>query len=228
MSNEFESQGSIKLDLTELGTTSQQKKWLKFFETPIKLLSKLSIFENYLNDVDQDPSNDNFWLKWIKHLQICCKVLPGSAEITATSSGNIFLANYQYGLLEAIVLMAILKQTLPEITILANTTLQPFTGLTQDIIYDSTQAITWLNKGGALLILVPTDSLDSDIQAIIVHSKASIVPINLSRKTNPWLNYLQHSIPLLTSILAIRDCLKHRGETIFYSIGSEITNVSKS
>lgn len=213
MSEDNQETGLIKLDLTEMSMHPDVKKWIRFFEKPLKISAKITTFESYLNDVDQDLSTISFWEKWLKHLQIFCKPIKGSFSAAATSDTLIFIANHPLSLLDCIAVMAMIKQIRPDVKMLGNAYLQPFIGLTNDIVVD----IDAIKSGSALLVFPSV--WNAAIGELILNSAASVIPI-FSHTKKP---YLYHSKPLIASFLSIRTCLKQRGNTLYYSIGKKIS-----
>lgn len=213
MSEETQQNGLIKLDLTELSTEPNSKKWIRFFEKPIKILSKIIIFERYLNDIDQDHSALTFWGKWLKHLQIFCKLLDGSLKEISITNTLIFVANHPSGLIDCIAVTAMIKEIRPDAKILRNPFLQVLTGLTDDFV-ENIETI----KPGAALIIFPS-VWDAAIGKLILNSTASVIPIFSHQRDH----YLYHSNSWIAPFLSIRECLKQRGNTLYYSIGREIT-----
>lgn len=228
MSEEIESVGYIKLDLTELSVKPPIKRWIKFFAKPIKILTKITTFEMYLNDIDQDTTVGTIWEKWLKHLQIFCKPRSGSVKNIPKSGGVIFIANHPLGFLDCVALMAVLKPVRADVKILANPSLQALTGLTDDII-EKTDTEDWLKNGGALLVFpceqvsVVDNAWNPWFGEIILTAQAPVLPIFFHEKNTKLFYYLTQFNPKFSSLLSPRECLKKRGGTIYYSIGKLIT-----
>ena len=215
-------EGLISLDLTAITTNISLKKWLRLFEKPIKSLTKISVFEKYLNQVDHDKSELPYWEKWLRHLQIYCKNSGTNERPISSEGAAIFIANEPLGLLSNIALAAIVTKVRADVKILANSSLQPLFGLTDDLIgmgsFEAgpaiseddevfTESLGWLNNGGALIIFPNDDFAKSMLNKLTLNSPAAVVSVCFHDKNN------RH----LTPLASIRICLRQRGSTILYS-----------
>ncbi len=184
--------GLISLDITTMVSLPLLKKCVRIFEKPIKSFTKISVFEMYLNYVDNDKTSASFWEKWLKHLQIYCKIINSDQPHLAKTGATIFIANQPLGLLNQIVLAAIISKFRSDVKILANFALQPFFGLTDDLIGmefvdanfnlgENVAAITaivnWIKNDGALIIFPSDDFGKSIIDKLLSITPIEVIPI---------------------------------------------------
>lgn len=241
----------ISLDLTAMFTDPKMKKWIKRFEKPIKLLTKISVLEIYLNHVDKDTSSGSTWEKWLKHLQIQFQKIDDSPGEIPKTGPVVFTSNHPFGMVDGFVLTAMIKSVRPDVKIMTNQSLQPVTGLSDDIIgvdpYEQNSskkanltpirtALNWLKQGGAMIVFPSGDvsAYDKEKNCIIdppwnpiigriaTRSKADIVPLFIHGNNSKLFYRLRQYNERIATFMLARECLKKRGNTLRYSIGKKI------
>jgi putative hemolysin len=252
MTQEYETDEVISLDLTAIFADPKMKKWIKRLEKPIKLLTKISVLDVYLNRIDKDSSPESTWEKWLKHLQVRFLEADNSPGVIPKTGPVIFTSNHPFGMLDGFGLTATIKSIRPDVKIMTNHSLQPVTGLSDDIIgvdpYEKNSskkanlapvrtALHWLKQGGAMVVFpggdVSTYNSEKDcivdppwnpiIGRIAAGAKADIVPLFIHGTNSKLFYRLRHMNERIASFMLARECLKKRGNTILYSVGEKIS-----
>lgn len=252
MTHEENNEDLISLDLTAMFTDPKMKVWVKRFEKPIKFMTKISVLEVYHNRVDQDVSEHSVWEKWLKHLQIHYQALDGSKQIP-TCGPIILTANHPFGMIDGIVLIAMVKKLRQDVKIMTNQSLQPVSGMSEDIIgvdpYEHAtgkranlapirNTLQWLNEGGALIVFPSGDVSHYDhhshqvidpnwnplIGKIALKTQADIIPTYIKGSNSAIFHRLRQINDRIGSFMLARECLKKRGQTIEFKIGDPLTN----
>lgn len=252
MTEEYETEEIISVDLASMFHDPKIKKWIRIFEKPIKLLTKMAVIDSYINQVERDKSSEASWSKWLKHLQIAFHKTNASPGNIPATGPTVILSNHPFGMIDGIGLAAMVKKIRPDMKVMTNHSLEPVSGLSDDIIgvdpYDHAaskktnmmpmrKAFAWLKKGGCLIVFPSGDvSLFNKnaghtedppwspvIARIITSVKADVVPVFIHGRNTMTFYRARKLHERLASFMLARECLKKRGSTIYYSVGKKIT-----